>query len=329
LIPSNGRVMAYPPSLSAPAGKECIMVIRLYENFRALLYVPFFAAHALDAYATEGVAVELMESPEPGLGARQVLAGEGELTWGGPMRILEIHERVPDCGLLGFCEVVGRDPFSLVGSKKAPNFQLTDLAKLKLASVSEVPTPWLCLQDDIRRAGLDPTRLDRVTDRSMADNVAALAAGTVDVVQLFEPYVTQAVAAGGHVWLPGAARGLTAYTTFYTTRTLFERHTDEFRRMTRAMYRTQKWLHAQTADTIAATVKSFFPMIALDAFTQAIAHYQALGIWNRDPVLQREGFERLKGALLSGGLIHRGTDYEVCVDTRLAEQAIADNPPAF
>src|SRR5260221_436292 len=130
----------------------------------------------------------------------------------GPMRILEIHERVPDCGLLGFCEVVGRDPFSLVGRKQAPNFKLTDLAALKLASVSEVPTPWLCLQDDIRRAGLDPTRLDRVTDRSMANNVAALAAGEVDVVQLFEPYVTQAVAAGGPVWLARAAPRPAAYT---------------------------------------------------------------------------------------------------------------------
>jgi NitT/TauT family transport system substrate-binding protein len=303
------------------------MAIRLYENFRALLYAPFFAAHALDAYATEGVAVELMASPEPGFGARQVLAGAAELTWGGPMRVLHTYDQRPDCDLVCFGEVVGRDPFSLIGRTPRPDFALTDLAHLTLASVSEVPTPWLCLQDDIRRAGLDPTRLARVADRSMADNVAALAAGTVDVVQLFEPYVTQALATRGHVWYAGASRGPTAYTCFYATRAQVERQRDAFRRMTRALYRTLKWLHGQPADAIAARVAAFFPAIDAPTLRAAIARYQQLGIWNRDPELSRDGFERLAGALVSGGLIRHPAAFARCVDNGFAAQAIAEDPP--
>ena len=305
------------------------MAIRLYENFRGLLYAPFFAAHALGAYDAEGVAVELKASPEPGLGARQVLAGNAELTWGGPMRVLHIYDRDPGCDLVCFGEVVGRDPFSLVGRAPRPSFALTDLAGLKLASVSEVPTPWLCLQDDIRRAGLDPAALDRVADRSMADNVTALAAGAVDVVQLFEPYVTQALASGGHVWHAAAHRGPTAYTCFYTTRAQLDRHRDDFQRMTRALYRMQKWLHARGSDDVAERVAPFFPTIDRRTLAAAIAHYQALGIWNRDPVLQPDGFERLKAALVSGGLIRRGIDYADCVDGSLAAAAIADDPPTL
>jgi NitT/TauT family transport system substrate-binding protein len=305
------------------------MAIRLYENFRALLYTPFFAAHALGAYAAEGVEVELKDSPEPGLGARKVMAGDGELTWGGPMRVLHLHETQPGCDLVGFCEVVGRDPFSLVGRAPNPGFTLTDLATLRVGTVSEVPTPWLCLQDDVRRAGLDPAQLNRVADRSMADNVAALSAGTIDVAQLFEPYVSQAVAAGHHVWLPAAQRGLTAYTCFYTTGTMMARHRDEFTRMTRAIYRMQKWLHAQSPATIATTVARFFPTVAPAALTSAIERYKALGIWNRDPVLHQEGFDRLKGALLSGGLIKHGAAFARCVDNRPAELAIAADPPSL
>jgi NitT/TauT family transport system substrate-binding protein len=305
------------------------MAIRLYENFRALLYTPFFAAHALGAYDAEGVAVELKDSPEPGLGGHQVLAGQAELTWGGPMRVLHLREQRPDCDLTCFCEVVGRDPFSLVGREPRPGFQLADLAALRFATVSEVPTPWLCLQDDIRRAGIDPTGLSRIADRSMADNVAALGAGTLDVAQLFEPYITRAVEAGCHVWLPAADRGLTAYTSFYTTRAMIERHRDDFRRMTRAIYRTQKWLHAQPADAIAARVAAYFPSVAQPELRAAIARYQALGIWNREPGLRQEGFDRLKGALLSGGLLQRGTEFARCVDNSLAEQAIADDPPTL
>src|SRR5271163_1967457 len=112
------------------------MAIRLYENFRALLYTPFFAAHALGAYDAEGVAVELQDSPEPGLGGHQVLAGQAELTWGGPMRVLHLREPPAEHDLACFCEVVGRDPFALVGRVARPDFQLADLARLRFASVS-------------------------------------------------------------------------------------------------------------------------------------------------------------------------------------------------
>ena len=35
------------------------MTIRLSENFRALFYAPFYAAHAIGAYEAEGVDAEL------------------------------------------------------------------------------------------------------------------------------------------------------------------------------------------------------------------------------------------------------------------------------
>ena len=49
-----------------------------------------------------------------------------------------------------FCEVASRDPLLLVGKGNPSMFLLTDLARLKLGTVSEVPTPWLCLQHDLR-----------------------------------------------------------------------------------------------------------------------------------------------------------------------------------
>ena len=85
--------------------------------------------------------------------------------------------------------------------------------------MSEVPTPWICLADDLRRAGVDPARLDRVSDRTMEENAGALRAGTVDAIQVFQPYAEQLIASGaGHVWNAAATRGLTAYTTLVTRR---------------------------------------------------------------------------------------------------------------
>ena len=50
------------PSLPMPE----LYRLRLFENYRFVLYAPFYAAHAIGAYADEGLAVALLPSPGPG-----------------------------------------------------------------------------------------------------------------------------------------------------------------------------------------------------------------------------------------------------------------------
>ncbi|SEP18202.1 NMT1-like family protein [Rhodospirillales bacterium URHD0017] len=100
-----------------------------------------------------------------------------------------------------------------MGRTPKPDFSLADLKSVTLATVSEVPTPWLCLQHDLRLAGIDPAGIRRVTGRTMAENMAALKAGTVDVIQVFEPFPSLLLAEGAaHVWYEAARRGPTSYT---------------------------------------------------------------------------------------------------------------------
>ncbi len=138
------------------------------------------------------------------------------------MRVLLTYERHPECDLVLFAEAVGRDPFFLIGHDPRPEFAVDDLMERHLASVSEVPTPWLCLQEDLRRAGRDPDAVPRRAGSTMAENEADLLAGEAEVVQVYQPYAERLVGAGCHVWYAAARRELTAYTSFYTTRRRFE-----------------------------------------------------------------------------------------------------------
>ena len=169
------------------------MRIRLAENFRALFYAPFYATHVLGFYAGEGIVVDLFNSPAPASAAAGLLDGSIDISWGGPMRVMKARDFDPASPLVCFCEVAARDPFFLVGKCERSGFYLADLPLLKVATVSEVPTPWLCLQHDLRERGVDPGRIKRVTDRTMSDNLRALRKGEVDVVQMFEPYVSMAL----------------------------------------------------------------------------------------------------------------------------------------
>ena len=191
--------------------------------------------------------------------------------------------------------------------------------------MAEVPTPWLCLQDDLRRAGVDPATLNRLSGPSMADNAAALRAGSLDAVQLFQPYAEELIASGaGHVWYAAADRGLTAYTTLVTRRPLLQSRRDELLRMTRAIARTLRWIAATPGADIARALADFFPSVAPGTFAAAIDRYRALGLFAADPVLRREGFDRLQAAMRSGGALDRAIPFERCVDNSLAEQALAE-----
>ena len=299
------------------------MPIRLSENFRALFYAPFYAAHAIGAYTDEGVAVELVHSPDPAHTAAALRRGDVDVMWGGPLRVLLTHAQDPAADSVCFCDVIARDPFFIVGREKRPDFRVADLVGLRFASVAEVPTPWLCLQDDLRRAGIDPLGLNRVSGPSMAENAAALRAGRIDAVQLFQPYVEELVGSGaGHVWYAAAHRGLTAYTTLVTRRPLLTSRRDELLRMTRAMARTLRWIAEASSADIARALADFFPDVAPHILAGAIGRYRTLGLFAPDPVLRHEGFDRLQAAMLSGGAITRELPFEQCVDNSLAEQAV-------
>jgi NitT/TauT family transport system substrate-binding protein len=301
------------------------MTITLYEPFRAVFYTGFYAAHALEAYKAEGLDVRLAQPADPAGAAPGILAGEADVIWSGPMRLLQHHDRDQACALVGFAEVVTRDPFVLVGGKPRPDFRFRDLEGLRFGTVAEVPTPWMCVQEDIRRAGVDPAALDRVADQTMAANAASLKAGRLDVIQVFEPYVEQLVASGaGHIWYAAATRGHTSYTTLITTKEKLRRDQETALKMTRALAKTLTWLHGHGADEVAALVASYFPDLPRATLVGAIQRYKALGVWGRDPLLSEVGFVRLKLGLLSGGFIARDVPYESCVDPSFARQVIAE-----
>jgi NitT/TauT family transport system substrate-binding protein len=305
------------------------MAIILQESLRGLFYAPYYAALALGAYEKEGVEVGFVSAPTPGDAPNALFNGAVDVAWGGPMRVNQLHDERADCDLVCFGEAVTRDPFLLVGRTPRPGFTMADLLGVRIATVSEVPTPFLCLQEDLRRAGIDPDLLDRVADGGMAENSAALRRGEVDVVQLFQPLAEELIASGdGYLWYAAADRGPCSYTSFYTRRSILEAKRDEALRLVRGLYRTQKWLHRATPDAIADVVRPYFPAVKQALLRAAIARYGALGIWGRDPTLPRIGYERLKAGLVSGGFA-RGTPFEIAVDNSLAEQAVREDPPAL
>ena len=270
--------------------------ITLSEPFRAVFYAPFYVAEARGMFAAQGLDVVRATAGDPAKAAETLLSGAADVAWSGPMRPMMLRDRDPSCPLRSFCAVVMKDPFLLIGRGPNPGFTLADLPRLRFGSVSEVPTPWWCLQDDLRRAGIDPDALDRATGRSMAENTAAVLDGSLDVAQVFEPHAALAEAKGAAVWHRAADRGPSAYTAFYATEA--------------------------PPEEIAATIAPLFRDVPRDALTTVLARYQVLHLWSPTPHFPREAFEQLRRAMTTAGILKDAPTFEACVDEAIVTRAL-------
>lgn len=296
--------------------------IILNEPFRAVFYAPFYVAELRGHYARQGLEVRRDTAGDPSKAAENLLSGHADIAWSGPMRPILLRAKDPSCPLRSFCAVVMKDPFYLVGRGPRPTFTLKDLSALRLGSVSEVPTPWWCIQEDIRQAGLDPEKLDRVADRSMAQNAAAVLEGTLDVAQMFEPFATETEAKGGAVWHAAASRGPSAYSALYATEERIGECAEEFRAMIRAIAEALAWIAKAAPEEIAGTVAPLFPDMKRAVLTAALARYQRNGIWAATPHFPRDAFRSLRTAMRSAGVIPREPAFEECVDEAIVTSAL-------
>jgi hypothetical protein len=179
----------------------------------------------------------------------------------------------------------------LVGNGDPSAFRLADLLRLKLGTVSEVPTPWLCLQHDLRLQGVDPAQIDCVTGRTMAENLEALRRGELDVVQMFEPYVSMALPAGqARSSMRRTRAGPTVYTTFLASRDSIRRNRAAFDAMVRATRRTLAWVVEHSAEELADAVAPYYPHVPRELLASSLQRYRDAGLWARTPEVSRAGF---------------------------------------
>lgn len=294
------------------------MTLTLAENFRAIFYTPFYLLKTLGLAEQAGLELKWLPPGSPGGAIDAIKNGAVDLTWGGPMRVMKDHDTTPSDGqsLLCFGEVVTRDPFFLIGKKSLGRFELAQLRQLRLAQVSEVPTPWLCLQADLRDLGLNVPEIEAklVRGLSMSEQIQALQAGTLDVAQLFEPLASELLTDPAYQVLYAAhTRGPTVYTTLICSQEGWTKNHAAFTLLHEVLRTLQTWMHAQTPALIASHVQPFFPELSALHLEHAVARYLENGVWARSPEMSKTGFDRLSYSLYSGKFIRTQIDFASCI----------------
>ena len=252
-----------------------------------------------------------------------LLRKESDVAWGGPARVMHEIDADPRSLLRCFCSVVNKDPFLLVGRVSNPGFSLSQLPDFALGTVSEVPTPWLCLQDDLRRHGIDPQKIRLITGRSMPENAQSVSEGNLDIAQLFEPFASELeLSRKGSVWFAAADRGETAYTSFIAMAPTLRDRRETMKSLVLSIADTLKWLKASGPAALCDAVSGFFGDIPPAVLRSSLTRYFNLGIWSDSPRISEKSFARLAKALYSANSVSKMPIYADCVDASIIEEVL-------
>lgn len=303
------------------------MRLSVQETSHSPTYAPFYVASARGFFEEEGLQVEMRPMPGPGQAAKRILLGEVDICLGGIMRVLKERDTDPGNRLVGFCEIVSRDPLFLVAMEERPGFRLADLRELRLRPFTETPTGWLCLKADLARLGVDAAELT-VEFAPVGENIEALLLGAADIVQLSEPHLEAAVDRGAKVVYPLGRRGPEAHSCCYALpQTLAERR-PELLAFTAAVHRGQRAVAESSAAEIAKIIAGAFDSEPVELLRRGFERYKDIGLWAKTPFIDERGYEVIQSSLVMGGFVSSRFPFEETVDNSVAE-AVLRTPSAL
>lgn len=168
----------------------------------------------------------------------------------------------------------------------------------------EAPTAWAAFVHALGEAGLTLADVKLIVGFTANDAVAEFVRGVGDVF-----FVDGEVALRDdlRVTLPVSRQaGRLPWSVYMADRAVLEGRRPVFARFAAALEDTQKWLAAQSPETIAGAVAPYFPQYAPERLVAIVAFYQSIDLWATTSAIQIDQLERWSGALQRNGLLAPG-----------------------
>jgi len=208
-----------------------------------------------------------------------------------------------------FAQINQRDGFFMVGRKRDKPFTWKDLEGAELIA-DHSQQPLAMLKYALHLQGVDwnrvkalnaggPDAMDRAFRNQRGDFVHLQGPAPQ---QLEEDGVGFVRACVGDALPPLAFSSLMALPAFLQT--------PKAQAFMRAYRRALVWVNETPAPEVARQEMSMFPGVSAVALTAAIARYQQLGTWRRDPIIPRDQYEVSMDAFIYAGIFNQRFSYE-------------------
>ncbi|WP_457584800.1 ABC transporter substrate-binding protein [Ensifer canadensis] len=169
----------------------------------------------------------------------------------------------------------------------------------------EAPTAWAAFVYALRQAGLTLADVKLIVGFTAEDAVAEFLRGVGDV---FFVDGEAGLRDDLRVTLPVSCQaGRLPWSVYMADRAVVEGRREIVARFSAALDDSQKWLAAQTPETIASTVAPYFPQYTRERIITIVTCYRSIDLWATTSAVQCDQLERWSTALQQNGLLAYGT----------------------
>ena len=253
--------------------------IRIQFTRFSAFYSPLIATVAGGFLEKEGLEGDLSVA-EHGVSALEaLLRGDVDLVQSAPSQAFASAEKREMPPAVHFAQINNTDGFFIAGRKANSNFTLQDL-KGKRVIVDHGGQPRHMFNYACHKVGLKLSDFEAIDAGSADDMVTAFKGGEGDYVHLQGPAPQQLEIEGSGVVVGrlGDWVGPCAFSSLASRSDWLE--TDEAVAFMRAFRAARQWVNQTPALHVANSEIAYFPGISVEALTEAIVAYQALGCWS-------------------------------------------------
>lgn len=295
--------------------------LSLTEAMHSIYYAPQYVALHNNYFTDQGLNVHLRVAAGDAAGAGALASGQAEVSlFSAEQAVLaaEKNELTPTA----FALLCQRDGTALIArSHQQAGFDWQTLSGFTIIGGELRDASRLTLDAALRKEEIRDARVVDDVARSSAARVFSNGAG--DYVQLLEPDSTRLIESGiGYLAAPLADQTrrlpLAAY---HTTAQMIKEKPEVLQRFVNAIFRAQRWMQSQPAVEVARVISPSFPGTELALLATAVEHYQRLGVWASNPVVEPELVEHLQELMVATGRLEQAVNGEQLINSTFAVRA--------
>lgn len=308
---------------------DALIKVKLNEVVRSIFYAPMYAAISEGFFKEEGIEIDLSTGQGADKTMQQVLSNAVDIGFCGPEQVIYIYNQQREDYPVIFAQLTQKDGSFLVSRKDEPNFNWELLKGKTVIGGRPAGVPEMAFEYVLRNYGIkNGENIDLITNLAFTANAGAFQGGTGDYVTLFEPTASMLKKdnSGYIVASIGESAGTIPYTCFFATKSYIEKNPELIEKMTRAIYKGQKWVSSHSDEEVCNSIKSYFPGADVEILISSIKNYRKIDAFSPNPILKSEDFSRLMDIIQSykADLIPQRPPFDKIVNNTFGEKVVKD-----
>lgn len=270
--------------------------ITVAEVTHSVFYAPWYVA--LEKGYFDNLDIEVILTSGANNVVAAVISGDADIGFCGPEGTIYAYKNGSKDIIKSFASLTKRDGQFLVLRKGIDYKDFKSVDNLTILAGRSGGMPLLNFKQALKNENIKNVKID--TSVEFANLTSAFISGLGDGVNLFEPNATTLVKNGyGYIATSiGTYSGVVPYTAFNAKESFIKNNKEIIDSFYKGISKGLTFVHNNTPEEIAKTIKKQFPDTSLEDLTIMIKNYKDYDSWYKEPKINKEDFENLEDIMI-------------------------------